>query len=219
MSEIYNQIPKLLGYNDVIVVPVKEDDPYNNNGGIKIFLDKDSEYHYHYLSEEKLNEIITLYRESSLDFKEVDLKFDWKIGDMCYFEFKVHYITDMSDDRITGTSDGMGGTSGYSLNDRCFKINPNTLRCSNNVEFYYRWISDKWDSMGKAGWLVNFLDIYDILIDYWVDMIDGVEGKSLELNRFGQSIIDHIDTEDYTLTYNDINIFRKTNYISDDPIN
>jgi hypothetical protein len=32
---------------------------------------------------------------------------------------------------------------------------------------------------------------------------------TLELNRFGHSIIDHIDTKDYSLMYNGVNMFRE----------
>lgn len=207
---IYDQIPLLLGYGKNVRLETEYLEEWLDPNGLKIIIDEEVTDNYHYLSEEKLTEIIQLNRESMLDFdNDVNFQFEWKVGDMCYFEYKVHFITEMKDDRISGCSDGLGGCGGYLLNDRCFKINPNTLRCSNNVEFYYRWISDKWDNMGGQGWLVNLSDLHNILIDYWIDMINGVEGKSLEFNRFGQSVIDHIDTENYSLMYNDINIFRE----------
>jgi hypothetical protein len=154
---IYDQIPILLGYNNNVTIQYELEEWLEPNG-INIILDKDR-YHRHYISEKKLTEIIQLNRELSLNFDDNindRFKLEWKVGDMCYFEFKVHYITEMIDDRITGCSDGIGVTSSFSLNDRCFKINPHTLRCSNNVEFYYRWINEKWDNMGEPGYLVNF---------------------------------------------------------------
>ena len=206
---IYDQIPKLLGY-DNIIIETEYIEEWLDPNGLKIILNKNTPEHYHFISENKLIEIIQLNRESMLNFDDkINFQFDWKVGDMCYFEFRVHYISDMIDDRISGCSDGLGGSGGYSLNDRCFKINQNTLRCSNNVDFYYRWISEKWDNMGEPGYLVNYPDVYQILIEFWVDMINEKENITMELNAFGQSIIDHIDTKDYSLMYNDINMFRE----------
>lgn len=177
---------------------------------------------YHFISKEKLEEMLSINREISLSSiieEDIDLDIDlnnstpkWKVGDVCYFDYNISYITDMWDDRIRVCSDGYGGSSSYDLSDRCFKITPHTIKCSNSVMFYYNWISQK-EYLVPTDYIINFCDIHSLLIEMWLDILK--KGDYTILSKFGKDVIESIQDKNFDLMHigenveDDFRIFRK----------
>tara|TARA_R110000772_G_scaffold2410_4_gene8598 strand:- start:67975 stop:68349 length:375 start_codon:yes stop_codon:yes gene_type:complete len=116
----YNNIIKLLGYTDDQIYKIEDNyiEPWFDKGGLKISVLMDDSLRdtpIHFISKEKHTDLMTSNRDISLNniFKEDKDKEEliipqWKVGDMCYFEYKINYISDMEDDKITGCKDDFG---------------------------------------------------------------------------------------------------------------
>ena len=217
-----NIITRLLGYSDDQIHSVEYDykESWLDVGGVKINILINGEYsdqHYHFLTKEKIDNLLLINRDFSLSILDGDDPTPiespiWKVGDMCYFDYKVHYISDMWDDRIRGCRDIYGGSGSYDLSERCFKITPHTMKCSNEALFQYDWIGSK-EHLVPNEYIINYADIHSTLIDMWVDLING---ESIhKICKFGNDIIDAINGENFDLMFfneteeEDYRIFRE----------
>lgn len=219
---VYDNIPHLIGYNKCDVLSIDDNcvEKWFNNG-IKINIKVNGEHHnyIHYISEKKLAHLISINRESSLsnvldngNDVSVDCGIEWRVGDMCYLDFNIHFISEMWDDKIVSCSNSFGGTTSLDLRDRCFKITPHTMRCSDDVLFYSRWI-DQIEYLVPRVYKLNYSNINDTFVEIWVDLINGVIGSELRLRKFGNDIINAIKERNYGSMYmsdieeNDYKIF------------
>tara|TARA_R110000772_G_scaffold2410_4_gene8597 strand:- start:67589 stop:67942 length:354 start_codon:yes stop_codon:yes gene_type:complete len=75
------------------------------------------------------------------------------------------------------------------------------MRCSKNVEFFYRWISES-DVTVPNEYIVNYPDIHETFVDMWANRINaGVNSSTDPINRLGESIINAIQKSNWDLTY------------------
>tara|TARA_R110000772_G_scaffold44826_2_gene103026 strand:+ start:980 stop:1723 length:744 start_codon:yes stop_codon:yes gene_type:complete len=219
-----NTLTRLLGYSDDQIHSVETDykETWLDSDGVKINILINGQYsdrHHHFISKERLDELVLKNRDLSLDILNEDETTPmetpkWKVGDMCYFDYKVHYISDMWDDRVRGCMDDFGGSGSYDLRDRCFKITPHTMKCSNEILFQYNWIGDK-EHLVPTEYIINYPDIHSTLISMWIDLIEGENNH--KLHKYGNDIISAIDHENFDLMYfndteeEDYRIFREIN--------
>ena len=150
--DIYNQIPLLLGYEvgtyNIVTDYFEKGEVWFEKNGIKIDF---SGYKYHFISEKKIQEIISNLRDNNIDnilhdkVIEKNKIFDWKIFEPILFDFTVHFINQMVDNKITSVSNGLSGTDSSYLNDRCFNLNQDNLMFSKQTEEIYDDIIKKFE--------------------------------------------------------------------------
>jgi hypothetical protein len=134
-------------------------------------------------------------------------KTNFKVGDWCFCEFKLQQIKRMEDDEIMGVTDGFFEHGGH-LTDRCFPMDMDIKRISNDVEY---WHNEFHKLKNNA---LNHPDLNWKLIDMWVEMCnnrnDEKKLKELyeKLNAFGDAIVKKV--RDFSLEEVDgIKIFRR----------
>ena len=219
-----NIIPNLLGYSNdqvhSIETEYKEESLDKSGMKINILIDgKCPSNSFHFVSKERISELISNNRKNSLSIIDDDddnnvkiKKPKWKVGDMCYFDFKIHYISGMNDNKITSCLEDYGGTDSYDLSDRCFKITPHTMRCSKLALFYYSWISEK-EHLIPVEYIINIPNIFETMVKMWIDIIHKKCSRT-KLSNFGIDIINAIDNKNFDLKYisenedGDYEIFR-----------
>lgn len=205
----YQNITKMLGYTEDQIFSVEDSyiEPWFDGGGLKISIslnDKNREIPIHFISEEKVSELLLTNRNNALDMldgidvDDIEIP-EWKVGDMCYFEYKINYISSMTNNRITGCSDEYGGTSGFDLGNRCIKISPWSMKCSNSVNFYYTWLNEIENSISEH--LINYPDIMETLIDLWINYYNREIDAEIKLTEYGQFIIDTVQNNKFDTKY------------------
>jgi len=189
---IYDQIPILLGYTKnnykIVTDYLTSDDLWFPPGGIKIDFG-DNEYHF--VSQEKINEILSEYRNNNLinilEDKNINQKkiFDWKVGDVIIFDYEVSFISDMIDNIICGTTDEYGGTTGYDLNNRCFELNKVNYRVSSVVNRLIKELYSLYESSElHEFYLFNYPYIRDIYIDIWINVLNSGKEDLTKIHDF-----------------------------------
>lgn len=214
-KNMYEILPHLLGYSDDQIIEISTDyeEWFPRNGVVLKINIPEYQYANHFISEEKLEQIFIQHRDTSIDSIENgdhDHKFpEWKVGDACYFDYETQFIISMDDDIIRGCSDGFGGSSG-NFNDRCFKINPLSIKYSIVVNSTYRFISNKEHEIPNE-YIINYPFIRGQLIDYWVLIMNGdIESLPL-LHQFSDKIYKAIEDRCWDLELCDERIFRERN--------
>jgi hypothetical protein len=111
----------------------------------------------------------------------------FKIGDWCFYEFKLVQIEDTEENRITAVSDGYVTRRSYDLSDRCYPMEMKVKLISDDV--YY------WSKQFQLVKNLNHPDIHRKLVEIWVDMCenknDDAKLKVLyeRLNAFSETIM------------------------------
>ncbi len=114
----------------------------------------------------------------------------WKAGDMCFFEFELSQVKEVTGGEITEVSTGYFRTStGGSFNDRSFPI---TLGVKLISEAYASWSKE---IHTKGLMELNFPDIHRWLVSHWgktcrkPDDKEGIARRYEELQDFAQEIL------------------------------
>ena len=115
---------------------------------------------------------------------------DWKVKDMCFFEFELSMIVEMSDIEVTEISTGIITTStGDSFNDRCFPVTLE-IKC---ISSEYKFWANKLHVEGLGE--LNYPDIHRWLVSHWTrtclkpDDTEWIKSRYNELRDFSGEIL------------------------------
>ena len=120
------------------------------------------------------------------------MKENFKVGDWCFCEFKLQQITDMTEGRITEVSDGIFILYSFDLSDRCFPLEMDIKRISDDVAYWSRKFHDLQNSA------LNHPDLNRRLGSLWVKMcknkddVEELERWSGVLSAFGNMVVEKV---------------------------
>ena len=120
------------------------------------------------------------------------MKENFKVGDWCFCEFKLQQITDMTEGRITEVSDGIFILYSFDLSDRCFPLEMDIKRISDDVAYWSRKFHDLQNSA------LNHPDLNRRLVSLWVKMcknkddVEELERWSGVLSAFGNTVVEKV---------------------------
>lgn len=219
----YSSIPYLIGYREDQIHSIETDyiEPWLEKEGLKINIYIEKDKYYHFISKEYLQNLLSKIRSDSIDNvldnpksmpDENRYHTEWRVGDFCFFEYKLCYISNMYDDNVLECTDGYGGTtSSRGLSDRCFRISKNSMYISNECSFWERSWEEEFSKVGSTReYRLNHPDLIPKLSDLWADSLNS--GKKLctdEIYNFGNAVLKCIQNKEYDSEVDKINIFIK----------
>lgn len=131
----------------------------------------------------------------------------FKKGEWCFCEFTLKQVKETKDDRITSVTDGYFEHGGSDLSDRCYPLDLNIKRISDEVNYWSKKFHDlKTNSL-------NHPDLNRELISRWVEMCEAKDDHQKlqklydSLSEFGNAVISKVrDLSDETI--GGVRIFR-----------
>ena len=134
---------------------------------------------------------------------------NWKVGDVCFFEFQLSQVKEMTGSKVTEVSTGYIGTStGGGFNDRAFPV---TLEITLISDEYETW-SKELHTKGLRE--LNFPDIHRWLVTHWAETCQKVDDKEWigdrykELRDFSREILDKCQESREFVTLRGMSLLR-----------
>lgn len=133
----------------------------------------------------------------------------WKVGDMCFFEFELSQVKEMTGNKVTEVSTGYIRTlTGSSFNDRSFPVTLEVKLISGAYASWAKEIHTK--GLGE----LNFPDIHRWLVAHWAETCrepndkEWITKRGKELEGFSREILDKCQEFSKFVTSYGIPLFR-----------
>ncbi len=136
------------------------------------------------------------------------MKHEFKVGELCFCEFKLQEIQEMENGKVTQVCDGTFVHYGSDLSDRCFPVDIK-IKVISDIASYW---SDRIHALNN--WSLNHPDIHRYIISKWVDMCNNYQDKAIvdklgsELSDFCKKIIESVE-DSKSLEVDGVKLFNR----------
>jgi len=122
----------------------------------------------------------------------------WKVGDWCFYEFKLAVVDEVIDGSVRSVSTGYIVAGSTDFSDSLVPLSKHAKRFSDEVAIWS-------DRIHKASGGLNFPDIHRKLVELWFDGCETFDDETTHkkayeaVRAFGQGVLDAVDKYKYVM--------------------